>query len=224
MKQGEQQEQMVSVSGGEQGTPLRKRPARRQAADFDRRILEVAQQLFAERGIEAVSMHQIAQAAGVGQGTLYRRYAHKGELILDLLDERIRQLLYAMQEDAQATDATPAIQRLDRVIARCVAFIEEQGPFLAAIMTTASDQPRERKFSVTYYVTSHNIIAGLLQEAIAEDALVPLDSTYTADALLAALDPTLYQFQRQTRGYSSEQILAGLRRIYIGGLTVRSKT
>ncbi len=65
-----------------------RRHERRDAAEHRQRILEVARRLFAQQGIEAVSMHQIALAAGIGQGTLYRRYANKGELCLDLLREQ----------------------------------------------------------------------------------------------------------------------------------------
>ena len=35
-------------------------------------LLEVAKRLFAEQGIAATTMKQIASAAGVGKGTLYR--------------------------------------------------------------------------------------------------------------------------------------------------------
>src|SRR5215471_19498441 len=65
-----------------------KRHERRDAAEHRQRILEVARRLFAQQGVEAVSMHQIALATGIGQGTLYRRYANKGELCMDLLCEQ----------------------------------------------------------------------------------------------------------------------------------------
>src|SRR2546430_11323251 len=68
-----------------------RRHERRDAAEHRQRILEVAQHLFTEHGVGAVSMHQIAKTAGIGQGTLYRRYAHKGELCMDLLSEHNEQ-------------------------------------------------------------------------------------------------------------------------------------
>jgi hypothetical protein len=51
-----------------------------------------------------------------------------------------------------------------------------------------------------------------------------LDVPYTADAMLAALHPAFYHFQRQERGFSSERILQGLRHIYIDGLKAPSAT
>ncbi|GCE08532.1 TetR/AcrR family transcriptional regulator [Dictyobacter aurantiacus] len=201
----------------------RRRPERRQAADFDQRILRVARRLFAERGIEEVSMHQIAQEAGIGQGTLYRRYAHKGELILDLLNESARRFVEEIQAYAEDKETRSALGRLDSVLRRSLAFIEEEGIFLAAMMDTSSAERREMKFSTPYYRASHSLIAHLLEEAIAQGELEPLDTIYTADAIIATSDPALYLFQRQRRGYTSEQILEGLRRIYIQGVPISTQ-
>src|SRR5207244_11478218 len=89
------------------------RPERRDATEHRRRILEVARRLFAERGVAAVSMHQIAIAAGIGQGTLYRRYAHKGELSMDLLSERHQQSVEGIATQYDATATSPPLDRLD---------------------------------------------------------------------------------------------------------------
>ncbi|GER90502.1 hypothetical protein KDW_46640 [Dictyobacter vulcani] len=221
METGRRQELVATTKAGKEAG-MRRRPERRQAADFDQRILRVARQLFAERGVEDVSMHQIAREAGVGQGTLYRRYAHKGELILDLLNESALRFLEEIQAYARDKEIWSALQRLDSVLRRSLAFIEEEGLFLAAIMDTSSGEKREMKFSTQYYRASHSLIAHLLEEAIAQEELAPLDTIYTADAIIATSDPALYLFQRQRRGYTQEQILAGLRRIYIKGMSVRS--
>ena len=50
----------------------RNRAKRRDARENRRLLLEVAKRLFAEQGIAATTMKQIASAAGVGKGTLYR--------------------------------------------------------------------------------------------------------------------------------------------------------
>jgi AcrR family transcriptional regulator len=61
-----------------------------------RKVLDAAAALYRERGVEAVSMDDIAVAAGVGKGTLYRRFADKSALAAALLDERERDLQRAL--------------------------------------------------------------------------------------------------------------------------------
>ncbi|MFF7458016.1 TetR/AcrR family transcriptional regulator [Kitasatospora sp. NPDC008115] len=55
-------------------------------------VLEAAARLFAEHGVESVSMDQVAAAAGVGKGTLFRRFGDKAGLGAALLDARERAL------------------------------------------------------------------------------------------------------------------------------------
>ncbi|PSL05252.1 TetR family transcriptional regulator [Haloactinopolyspora alba] len=55
-------------------------------------VLAAAAELFARDGVEHVSMDAIAAAAGVGKGTLFRRFGDKAGLAVALLDEREREL------------------------------------------------------------------------------------------------------------------------------------
>ena len=65
----------------------------RERADAARnraRVLAAAERLFAERGAADVTMEDIARAAGVGRGTLYRRYPDRAAIAVALLDEHER--------------------------------------------------------------------------------------------------------------------------------------
>lgn len=55
-------------------------------------VLAAAADLFAKNGVENVSMDAVAAAAGVGKGTLFRRFGDKAGLAVALLDEREREL------------------------------------------------------------------------------------------------------------------------------------
>ncbi|MET9326550.1 helix-turn-helix domain-containing protein [Tsukamurella sp. NPDC003166] len=59
---------------------------RRDAARNRELLIEAAQRLFAERGVDAVSMDAVAQAAGVGKGTVFRRFGSRAGLLQALLD------------------------------------------------------------------------------------------------------------------------------------------
>src|SRR5689334_9580535 len=76
------------------------RPLRRDAARNRQRILQAAREVFAERGL-GVTLDDIADRAGVGVGTVYRRFADKEALIDALFEERIDELA-SIAEDALA--------------------------------------------------------------------------------------------------------------------------
>src|SRR5262245_31693827 len=59
-------------------------------------VLAAAAALFREHGPDAVSMDAIAAAAGVGKGTLFRRFGDKAGLATALLDEQERTLQEAI--------------------------------------------------------------------------------------------------------------------------------
>ncbi|HZS93885.1 MAG TPA: TetR/AcrR family transcriptional regulator [Chloroflexota bacterium] len=194
--------------------PSDRRQERRDAAENRKRVLDVARRLFEEFGVEAVSMHQIARAAGVGQGTLYRRYPHKGELCRDLLGETTD--TFRAEVDTyltrSATD-TPALERLNYLLERYIALMDTKTSLLAAIGDACWGQRRIEKFASSGYRWAHSTITGLLSEAVDKGELRPVDPSFTADALLAALSPDVYQFQRDVRGLNPEEILQGVRGI-----------
>ncbi|MER6975650.1 TetR/AcrR family transcriptional regulator [Streptomyces carpinensis] len=60
---------------------------RADAARNRARLMEAAAGLVAERGAEHVTMHEVAQAAGVGKGTLFRRFGDRTGLLVALLND-----------------------------------------------------------------------------------------------------------------------------------------
>jgi AcrR family transcriptional regulator len=177
------------------------------------RILHVAEQLFAERGVENVNMAEIAEAAGVGKGTLYRRFANKAELCLSLIDEQMA----AFQNDrlAQMRLATAQgvskMEQLAAFLEALVHFTDAHSPILCEVQR-AGLLPEEGKSNPALphfwqYMTVHS----LLKTAVADQEIsADLDLDYLADALLAPLKADLFRFQRQVRGFSLDQISQGL--------------
>jgi AcrR family transcriptional regulator len=68
-----------------------KRVERADAQRNRRKVLETADRLFGERGT-AVSLGEIAAAAGVGAGTVYRHFPTKDALLATVLDHRLSQI------------------------------------------------------------------------------------------------------------------------------------
>jgi AcrR family transcriptional regulator len=84
----------VTVRPGRQGVLLEKRPLRRDAAAHREQLLDAAAQVFATRGLEA-SVEEVARVAGVGIGTLYRRFPTKEALIEELVRQQLADIIAA---------------------------------------------------------------------------------------------------------------------------------
>jgi len=80
--------------------PTIDRPLRKDAERNRRRILDAAREVFAEHGLDA-GLDQIARHAGLGVGTVYRRFPDKEGLIDALFEERIAAVA-ALAEQAAA--------------------------------------------------------------------------------------------------------------------------
>jgi AcrR family transcriptional regulator len=199
----------VSPSGSHE-----KRAERRDAAENRMRVLIVARQLFDEHGVESVSMHQIAQAAGVGQGTLYRRYPHKGELCRDMMSETFESFRAETEQYLAENAGIPALERLNCLLGRYLDVMDTKTSLLAAIDDSCGGQRRVEKFQTTGYQWAHGTLSTLLAEAVSNGELRPIDPSFTADTILAASSVDVYQFQRDVRGLSRDEILQNLRRIF----------
>lgn len=171
-----------------------------------KKILEKAYELFEEKGIDGVSMHQIAKAAGIGQGTLYRRYAHKGELCLELMLEIADKNCEKIERYLEENQNEPISVRLEKALEYSLDFIEEQSKWLSAITAPNCDDNLTIIYRSPIYTSRHAIFRGLLEEIPGKQ----LDASYVSDLIMAGIAPNLYQFLRDERGYTIDQIRENL--------------
>lgn len=86
-------------------SPSAGKPLRRDAAHNRQRLLDAAAQVFAEHGLDA-GVDEVARVAGVGMGTLYRRFPTKQALIDELIGDLRLQLLELARAAATREDGT----------------------------------------------------------------------------------------------------------------------
>jgi AcrR family transcriptional regulator len=183
---------------------------RADAARNRRKILDATARLFEQHGVAGVSMDQIAAEAGVGKGTLFRRFGDKSGLAVALLDDRERELQQAvLSGPAPLGPEAPADARL-------VAFVEAYAQFLEAnldlvhLSETASPGARYRVGAYRFW---HRHVTILLAKARPD-----LDADYLAHAVLAPLAADL----RKALDYPGQRAVAGavtLARLALSGVT-----
>ncbi|MEV1329710.1 helix-turn-helix domain-containing protein [Micromonospora costi] len=174
---------------------------RADAARNRRLILEAADRLYEERGAAHVTMDDIARAAGVGRGTLYRRYPDRASIALALLDAHERDLQEALLrgEPPLGPGAAPA-ERLAAFYAAMVALLDRH-----VHLALGAEVGRSR-FEAGAYGFWRAHVRALVAEAGHEDpdAMV--------EPLLAPLAPDVFARQRET-GIGADRIVAALERL-----------
>ncbi|GGV29271.1 TetR family transcriptional regulator [Streptomyces longisporoflavus] len=136
-------------------------------AEAEARLLDAAEALFYERGIQAVGMDQVRAASGVSLKRLYQLYPSKSELVLACLERRDRRWRARLAEYAQSRP-----DGVERVLAvydwlyewfsepdfRGCAFINSFGE-LGAVDPAVADAVRAHKGAF------HDYMAGLVAAA-----------------------------------------------------------
>ena len=190
---------------------------RRDAAESRRKILNAARTLFAERGVEAVGMYEIGRAAGVGQGTLYRRYEHKGALCAALLREGTEHFAGEVRRRLEK-DAEPVLEQLEYLLEQLAQFNEDNAPLLGAIRDAAGGPRRFTPYQNPFYQWLRATVVMLLERSVERGGIPALDVEYTSDAILAPLNIDLYLYQRHELGMEPKRITSSLRNLLLNGL------
>ncbi|CAH1191008.1 hypothetical protein PAECIP111892_00453 [Paenibacillus auburnensis] len=186
---------------------------------YVRRILEAARELFIASGLEAVSMHAIAKRAGIGQGSLYRRFSDKGEICSMLLRDSTERFLTGLEHELVFPEAgSGALGHLRSSIGRIVDFIEQHAELLQLIKSEFTGKKQLTQFEHPFFRRLNEFLKELLVRAAASGEIPAIDPQFTATALIAVLSPDLYLFQQKQYGSTKEQITAGILALFVDGL------
>jgi AcrR family transcriptional regulator len=174
---------------------------RTDAARNRERILCAARRLFDERGAGCVSMDEVAEAAGVGKGTLFRRFGSRAALAQAVLSERERDFQEGfIRGEPPLGPGAPPDQRLVAFGEAVLDTLEAHSELLLAAETGPA------RFAHPAYAVHRLHVTLLLREADAA-----CDAELAADTLLAALGAELFIYLRQLRGIELDRLKEGWR-------------
>ena len=164
-------------------------------------ILAAADRLFASaRDSSAVSMDEVAEAAGVGKGTLFRRFGDRAGLLRSLIEEKQRPLQQAVL--AGALPLGPAGTAHDRVraLVGALADFKLENRYLMLALEGGNNP-----YAGTQYAFWHEHVSSALAAAGVPAERVP----FRAHAVLAALRSDLVEYLLSC-GYSADAVKAEL--------------
>ncbi|MFJ9952689.1 TetR/AcrR family transcriptional regulator [Kitasatospora sp. NPDC091207] len=172
---------------------------RADAAHNRRKILVTAQQLFRDGGVDHVSMEDIAEAAGVGKGTLFRRFGNREGLIGALFDQ-LTEDWQAGALDRLADPDAPARERVLRFVGELFDdIVLPGGPLLRALENSSRSHA-----NVGRYLLWHDGLARAITEARPD-----VDAEFMAHAILGVPRAEFVDLLVGT-GMSTEAVRAGV--------------
>jgi AcrR family transcriptional regulator len=174
---------------------------RADAARNRRRILAAAARLFERDGVRCTSMDAIATEAGVGKGTLFRRFGDRATLALAVLDESERELQDGLLSGPPPLGpGAPPCERL-------IAFGEAMLDRLALNCDLLIDAEIGR--TGAYFRSEPHAVHWLHVHALVTQARPDCDVDYTTDVLLGALTAQIFAHQTRVRGMDLQRLKAG---------------
>ena len=176
-------------------------PERADAQRNREKVLSAAERLFRCRGVENVSMDAIAAEAGVGKGTLFRRFGDRASLARSLLSERDSQFQEAfIRGEPPLGPGAPPAERLVAFGEGMLDLLEAHGDLL--LVAEGGDPSAQLRSDA--WAAYHLHVRTLVGEAAPD-----LDEEVCAGMLLSALSARTFFAQRRGRGMELERLKAG---------------
>jgi AcrR family transcriptional regulator len=184
-------------------------PERVDAARNRAKILGAAQLITDRDGIEALTIEDVARTAGVGVGTVYRRFRDRAGLLQALVSDREVALQRAFLEGPPPLGpGAPPGERIRAFLYALVDRVGEQRELLLAIDAGAS----AKGFTAPApHVVHHTHLAMLIRQ------LHPgADHAFLATALLAAVNARQIERYRQVSGGTLDDVRSGVDQLLAG--------
>ena len=170
-----------SIDTGDQAPRRRGRPG----YDLEA-VLQVAVEVFNERGYDGASMEDVSKRLGIAKSGIYHHVSGKEELLRLALDRALDGLWEAAQR-AQALDA-PAIVRLETLVRDAIAVLAAQLPYVTLLLRVRGNTDVERA-ALARRRAFDALVASLVEEAERDgDIRADIDPKLTARLLFGTVN------------------------------------
>jgi AcrR family transcriptional regulator len=173
---------------------------RSDAAENRRRILSAARRLLTQGGAEALSMDAVAAEAGVGKGTVFRRFGGRAGLTEALLDDYMREFQDAfLSGPPPLGPGAPPAERLHAFVEALVRLQHRNLP-----IALAAELPDGERVPIAYGPI--HIHLRVLIKALDHT----LDAPVMATMILGATSPAVLDRLTRFRGDGVETVVASM--------------
>ncbi|WP_106769200.1 TetR/AcrR family transcriptional regulator [Paenibacillus faecalis] len=190
--------------------------------ELSQKILDTAQSLFDKYGVEDVSMHQVAKTAGIGQGTLYRRYPSKSRICFSLMEAKIDRFIQEVDAYLRSSGDEPVVVRIRTVMTKLILHFNEDLEWLRIILTSGKLEDNKKEIDENEPFNYLRLqVKSLLEHAAEQGILKPMDPGFTALLLISLPRADIILYLRD-KGMGAEEIAQEYCRSFVDTLFVNT--
>lgn len=200
---------MAGAMGGE-------RRERKDARRNLERVLKAAHELFAERGAD-VTMEEVARRAGVGVGTVYRRFPSKEHLFAAVSQAACAEVQQCLHRAANT--APDPREKLRALVQQHYQRMAQQAALLELRATPDMQQcSLEGAAPPQLYAALHQLLQHIIAEGQQQDAMCEDDNAVLAALCIELLHPRTYYHLSLVIGGDAEAVAEQVARFMLRGL------
>ncbi|WP_405819131.1 TetR/AcrR family transcriptional regulator [Streptomyces sp. NBC_01390] len=179
-------------------------------------LLQVAVQVFNERGYDGTSMEHLSKAAGISKSSIYHHVTGKEEL-LRLAVSRALDGLFGILEEEHAR-VGPAAGRLEHVVRRMVEVLIAELPYVTLLLRVRGNTGTERWALERRRDFDHQV-AELLKAAAAEgDIRGDVEVRLATRLVFGMINSVVEWYRPDGRGMGEREVADAVARLVFGGL------
>jgi len=185
-------------------------------------ILDAAMRVFAQKGVNGAKIADIAEAAGIGKGTVYEYFQSKDEIIsasfryfMDTMGETIGQ---------RVSKLTDPLDKLMAFFSGWADILEgEVMGYIEVVLDFWAEGIRKDKGVLAFnlaelYAEYRAMVEQLLDDCVAAGRIRPVDTRITASILLGTMDGLLVQWVADRTAFDIKAAIEALPDLIIYGL------
>lgn len=149
------------------------------------RILDVAREMIAERGYHSTTTAMLASEAGISEGTIYRHFASKEDILLTILgdlDERYSRFIADLTAKGNGSHGT-----IERVLEAHFAFVAENLHAIKIVVSSFGLLPPSRQSMTSVIDRMREFTSRALERSMQMGVIRKVDPESTAMVLVAML-------------------------------------
>ncbi len=187
------------------------------------RILEAAEQLFAEKGFHETAMDEIVKTAKISKGGVYFHFPSKEKLFFAMLDRLAETLQRQVEHEISRRHG--AVEKVQGALETVLRNLARQRRLAHIILRQGYGLgPAFERKRLEIYSRFAQLIKGHLDQAIAEGSIPPLNTEVTAYAWLGAITELITRWLYTGRPDPLRESLPALLKIFLHSIGRSTKT